>query len=276
MALYRTISMNFWTDSKIIDDFTPEDRYFYLYLFTNPHTNLCGCYEISIRQMVNEVGYSRDSIDNLLKRFQDVHGVIGYSPETKEILIVNWHRYNWTNSSKFRTPLEKEIKKIKDDSFREYLTRVFNGEDVRYPIDTTCIDTTDTVTDTVTVSNTDNNNHNTNDKDKELQAKADDLFETLWSMYPKKRGKGSVTSKQKRRLLEIGFDGMARCIDRYTEEMKGQSEKYIKNGSTFFNSGYVDYLDENYSPMLTKAEKDAQLFRNVAHEYIRDGEMIGL
>lgn len=248
MALYRTISMSFWTDSKIIDDFTPEDRYFYLYLFTNPHTNLCGCYEISIRQMVSEVGYSRDSIDNLLKRFQDVHGVIGYSPETKEILIVNWHRYNWTNSSKFRTPLEKEIKKIKDDSFREYLTRVFNGEDVRYPIDTTCIDTTVTVTDTVTNTNTVTDKYIDNNKSKYNKEQSDDLFEVLWSMYPKKRGKGSVSASQKRKLYEIGFDKMAKCIDRYKKEIQGKEEKYIKMGSTFFNSGYIDYLDENYVP----------------------------
>ena len=31
MASYRNISMDFWTDSKVVDDFTPEDRYIYLY-----------------------------------------------------------------------------------------------------------------------------------------------------------------------------------------------------------------------------------------------------
>mgnify|MGYP006969283853 CR=1 FL=1 len=47
MANYRNISMDFWQDSKVVDDFTPEDRYMYLYCMTNPHTNLCGCYEIT-------------------------------------------------------------------------------------------------------------------------------------------------------------------------------------------------------------------------------------
>lgn len=51
MASYRNISMDFWTDSKVVDDFTPEDRYIYLYCMTNPHTNLCGCYEVSIKQI---------------------------------------------------------------------------------------------------------------------------------------------------------------------------------------------------------------------------------
>lgn len=57
MASYRNISMDFWTDSKVVDDFTPEDRYIYLYCMTNPHTNLCGCYEVSIKQIANETGY---------------------------------------------------------------------------------------------------------------------------------------------------------------------------------------------------------------------------
>ena len=30
MAVYRTIHISFWTDTKVVDDFTPEDKYFYL------------------------------------------------------------------------------------------------------------------------------------------------------------------------------------------------------------------------------------------------------
>lgn len=155
MAIYRTVSLSFWTDTKVIDDFTPEDRYFYLYLFTNPHTNLAGCYEVSTKQMAYETGYSKETVEGLLVRFSEVHGVCDYSSETKEVLLLNWHKYNWTNSEKFRKPLKKEIEDIKTDSFREYLTKLFNGEDVRYRIDTKCIDTTVTVTVTDTVSDTD-------------------------------------------------------------------------------------------------------------------------
>lgn len=155
MAIYRNIQMTFWTDTKIIDDFTPEDKYFYLYLFTNPHTNLAGCYEISIKQIAYETGYSKETIEKLLLRFSEVHKVSEYSLETKEVLLLNWHKYNWTTSEKFRKPLQKEIENIKNDSFKSYLTGLFNGEDVGYPIDTPCIDTTVTVTDTDTVTVTD-------------------------------------------------------------------------------------------------------------------------
>ena len=155
MAIYRNVMMNFWTDRKVADDFTPEDRYFYLYLFTNPHTNLCGCYEISIKQTIAETGYSRDSIENLLKRFEEVHDVIRYSSKTGEVLILNWHKYNWTSSEKFRKPLLDQIKSIKSPDFKSYLLMVFESENDTISIPYGYgIDTTDTVTDTVTVSDT--------------------------------------------------------------------------------------------------------------------------
>ena len=199
VAIYRTVSMTFWTDPKVTDDFTPEDRYFYLYLFTNPHTNLCGCYEISLKQMSTETGYSKDSIENLLKRFDKVHDVIRYSTETKEILLLNWHKYNWTESPKFRKPLEKEIQSVKDDSFREYLQKNFDGKDCRYGIDTNCIDTSVTVT----VSN--NNivsNYPSVDTKEDIKdgngSKNDVDFEELWNYTFKnyKKHNASALAKQ--------------------------------------------------------------------------------
>ena len=127
MALYRTIAISFWTDTKVVDDFTPEDRYFYLYLFTNPYTNLCGCYEISIKQMSADLGYTRDICEKLIERFSSIHNVIRYCVTTKEILLLNWHKYNWTSSVKFRKPLFEEISRIKCQPFKEYLMAVAEG-----------------------------------------------------------------------------------------------------------------------------------------------------
>jgi len=156
MAFYRTISISFWTDSKVVDTFTPEDKYFYLYLFTNPHTNLSGCYEISMKQVVNETGYSMDTIENLIHRFEDFHKVISYSRQTKEILLLNWHKYNWTKSDKFLKSLEKEIQKVKNPEFRSYLWSVLRGDDtVSIPYGYR-MDTSNTVTNTNTVTNSDN------------------------------------------------------------------------------------------------------------------------
>jgi hypothetical protein len=73
-------------------------------------------------------------------------------------------------------------------------------------------------------------------------------FEKLWELYPKKKGKGSVSDSKKKELYKISFEEMSRAIERYKEDIRANNteEQYIKYGSTFFNSGYVDYLDVNY------------------------------
>ena len=146
MAIYRTIQMSFWTDTDVLDDFTPEDRYFYLYLLTNPHTNLCGCYQISMTQFETEMGYNKDTISKLIDRFKNIHKLIDYSKETKEVLLTNWHKYNWTKSPKFIIPLQKEIENVKNDDFRQYLQALFQNSDTvsipyAYPMHTTVTDT---------------------------------------------------------------------------------------------------------------------------------------
>lgn len=78
-------------------------------------------------------------------------------------------------------------------------------------------------------------------------ADADALFESLWKLYPCKKGKGQVPDAAKRKLLKIGFDEMGRAIDRYKAELeKDKDWRKPQNGSTFFNSGYADYLDADY------------------------------
>ena len=129
MALSRNIQLSFWTDAKVIDDFTPEDRYFFLYLMTNPHTNLCGCYEISKKQMSDETGYTKEVIEKLINRMANMHQVVKYSNDTKEMIILNWSKYNWTESSKLRIALEREIEMVKDAEFKRYLSELLYGND---------------------------------------------------------------------------------------------------------------------------------------------------
>lgn len=84
---------------------------------------------------------------------------------------------------------------------------------------------------------------------KNIMCKADALalFEKLWKLYPVKKGKGQVSTAAKQRLLKVGYEEIARAIDRYKADLEKDSGwRKPQNGSTFFNSGYVDYLDSNY------------------------------
>ncbi len=87
------------------------------------------------------------------------------------------------------------------------------------------------------------------EKNKDSLVEANELFERIWKTYPNKKGKGQVSDAQKKRLLAIGEDRLVKAIDRYSLELqKDAGWRKPQYGSTFFNSGYVDYLDENYEP----------------------------
>lgn len=74
-----------------------------------------------------------------------------------------------------------------------------------------------------------------------------ECFERLWKKYPNKRGKGQVSDAKKKVLYQIGEEHIQRALKRYLDGLeKDASWRKPQNGSTFFNSGYVDYLDENY------------------------------
>lgn len=86
-----------------------------------------------------------------------------------------------------------------------------------------------------------------NDDSHDADSSLEQFFESIWALYPSKKGKGQISYAKKVKLKGIGYDHIARCIERYIKYLKDYGkEQYIQNGSTFFNSGYVDYLDENY------------------------------
>lgn len=149
MGNYRNITVNFWNDSKIDDCFTPEDKYFYLYLLTNPHTNISGCYEISNKQIERETGYNETTVKYLINRMHVYHGVIDYSEETKEVYIYNWYKYNWTTSPKVQQSCRYFADLIKNKSFKRdmelLIDRYFQKRKEAKE---------KTVTDTVTVTDT--------------------------------------------------------------------------------------------------------------------------
>lgn len=131
----------------------------------------------------------------------------------------------------------------------------------------------DTVATTIEESNKDNKLIINN-----INQSADEFFEELWKQYPfLKQGKGQVKTPQRKRLLGIGRGEMERAIERFKLDMQGREPKYIMRGGTFFNSGYVDYLDKNYcqSNMLA-SNMLASDIDNVVHTENGDYEVVTL
>ena len=118
----------------------------------------------------------------------------------------------------------------------------------------------------IDLSNKNNNVHPDARSEKEEQKKnAEELFERLWSLYPSKKGKGKVSQTMKMKLLSVGEEELIRAIERYKVELeKDASWRKPQNGSTFFCSGYIDYLDANYVPEQKKQvkQKSSNKFHN--------------
>lgn len=103
-----------------------------------------------------------------------------------------------------------------------------------------------------------------NAKDKDILV--NESFESLWNLYPNKKGKGQVSLAKKKEIYKLGEGEFERCISRYIkyveqERKKGFVELKYQNGSTFFNSGYVDYLDCNYENKEKKVAEKKEQFK---------------
>ncbi|MGM7685165.1 DnaD domain-containing protein [Cytobacillus sp. Hm23] len=136
MAVYRQVHCEFWQDAFVLD-LTPEEKYFYVYLMTNSKTTQCGIYELPKRIIETETGYNRETVDKLLQRFTE-YGKIHYNEATKEIIILNWIKYNFINSPKVKKCIAKEVAQVKHEPFRNlYITLL---EQYGYRIDGLSID----------------------------------------------------------------------------------------------------------------------------------------
>ena len=155
MGIKRIVDTSFWTDGKV-DEFSPEDKYFMLYLLTSPFSTQLGIYEISTKQVAFHLGYSMDAVRVLLDRFENKYGVIVYSPETNEIAIKNFLRHSIIKGGKpVEDCIKKEMSKVKNKSLLGKVFSHISGKD----------DISSTVKKIITEYENDNDNENENDND---------------------------------------------------------------------------------------------------------------
>lgn len=111
----RIVSTSFWEDVKVIDSYSPEDKFFMLYLLTNPHTTQVGIYKLPYKVCSFETGYTIETIKALLQRFQMRQKNIIYSSETQEIAILNSLKYSIVKGGKpVADCLKSELLQIED------------------------------------------------------------------------------------------------------------------------------------------------------------------
>ena len=85
----RYISTGFWDDAWV-QSLDPSEKFVFLFLLTNPLTNIAGIYEITTRRIVFDTGYNADTIANILKKFEKAGKVF---VKDDLIVLVNWPKH---------------------------------------------------------------------------------------------------------------------------------------------------------------------------------------
>ncbi len=196
------------------------------------------------QMLVNEFNRPMATIHLALNTFMQF-GMIDIADDI--LHVSNWERYqNVDRMEKIRAQTRARVAAFRE---RKKIGNVTNRYVVTQSNETDKEEDKDIDKDIYINIYKNKNNNTLGDFDEQKKEKYQDLdqfFDDLWKLYPRKKGKGSVSERQKKRLYDIGADQMTRAIERFKADNAGQEERFIPYGSTFFNSAYVDYLDENY------------------------------
>ncbi|MDQ1005089.1 DnaD/phage-associated family protein [Neobacillus niacini] len=132
MAKFRIIRNEFWKNPIVLEEMTPEDKLFYLYLLTNPNTTQIGIYKITIGQMALELGFTKEVVNSLMERFTHHHKVIRYNPVTRELAIRSWGNDNLNKAGKpVMDCMLSELKKVEDTSLIQYVSEPIEKQEIR-------------------------------------------------------------------------------------------------------------------------------------------------
>jgi hypothetical protein len=113
-------------------DFSPEDKYFMLFLLTNEYTTQLGVYYLPIKKAAFDLGYYEDAVRVLLDRFENKYGIIRYSDTTGEVAIKNYLNYSVISGGKpVYDLLVKESDAVKDISLLYYVYENLSSKDIK-------------------------------------------------------------------------------------------------------------------------------------------------
>ena len=243
----RVVSTGFWNDDLVLNMFSPEDRYFMLYLLTNPHTTQLGVYHLPLKKAALELGYSVEAVVVLLERFERKYKVLKYNSETSEVAIKNYLIHSIVKGGKpVEDCLEKEMNSIKDLSLVGY---VFNHIHNIDKLNNTVLEFIDKHKDIKELYI----NNNDNDNERIVPRFVDE------SSKPRKTARNKPLQQRygEYRNVLLSDDQMKKLQEEFPDDW----EKRIENVSCYCQSTgrtYKDYLAtiRNWAKKETPKERD--------------------
>lgn len=227
----RVVSTGIWDDDLVLEQFSPEDKYFMLYLLTNRYTSQLGIYHLPLVQVSRDLGYTQDAVNVLLDRFEHKYDLIKYSKDTKEIAIKNYLRHSILKGGKpVMDCLVKEEKQIKDKSLIVYVVKHM----ANYLDDDTTIPTIkEYISNYIKENNIDiNNNDNERIVDvtltlrQSLEQQEKD-FALIYALYPKKTGKAKAFTRYQKWISKTGYKVNGRYIHLTNKQIWMAVKKYV-------------------------------------------------
>lgn len=207
MAKFRMVHTEFWNDPKVVEEMTPEDKFFFLYLLTNSNTTQVGIYQITKKQIAFDIGYSIESINSLLDRFVNHHKLVKYNPDTREVAIKNWGKYNLNRGGKpMLDCVRSELEEVKDKELIPYVGENVTNKNIK--------DLYDTWDDTSTIRP----QYKEEEKEEE-EYTVRDLFDHYLSKNIIKHNKitGPIRTAINARLRDYSYEQLIQVIDNYAE-----------------------------------------------------------
>lgn len=108
-------STAFWEDAWI-SELDATEKYFYIYLFTNPRSNIIGFFQLPERRICFDTGLSPEIVKTLLKKFQDDYKKIHYDHEW--VFVKNKIKFQNLNNSKIKKGVLNIFNNINNDRFK--------------------------------------------------------------------------------------------------------------------------------------------------------------
>jgi DnaD/phage-associated family protein len=133
------VRIDFWRNPMVLEEMTPEDKLFYIYLLTNSNTTQVGIYKMTKKEMAFDLGYSIESVHSLMERFIEVYKLIRYNPATREMAIRNWGKFNLHKAGKpVMDCIFSELKEVEDSSLIHYVSESIQKQEIRSLYESFC------------------------------------------------------------------------------------------------------------------------------------------
>ncbi len=217
MAKHRYINTHFWKDNYIIN-LDPTEKLVYLYLLTNPLTNIAGIYEINIKEIASDTGIIKEIIDTILKRFERDNKLKycgGY------IIIKNHLKHQDFKSPKLQSGIADIMNSLPGEILEICIPYIYGMDTLSHLIKSNLIKT-----------NTIKSNPNplTDGFSEEFPKEYfDEHFEKWWKFYPRKEGKYQAKEcLRNENMSEKDFKELFQATRNYNESVTDREIRFIK------------------------------------------------